>query len=133
MEKKTAYFGLKEFIKDMDLDDSDMLVGCDISDFPQLINSPNATIRIGNGEGEGELKIKKALNVAIDSMINNIRTSTGTSVYLKLTGDVSASDIQEMIDRTSMMVGNDISLFFAAKYDDSIEDYCNITIIYIED
>ena len=111
----------------------------DLINVPALINLDFADVstvmkdkgiaHIGIGEGKGDDKAMEAVQQAVSSPLLDTKIDGATDVIVNISGDISLIDVNEATSFVETQVGSDSNIIFGAMYDDSITDYCRITVI----
>ena len=111
----------------------------DLINLPALINLDFADVstvmkekgiaHIGIGEGKGDDKAMEAVQQAISSPLLETKIDGATDVIVNISGDISLIDVNEATSFVEQQAGNDSNIIFGAMYDDSVTDYCKITVI----
>ena len=111
----------------------------DLINVPALINLDFADVstvmkekgiaHIGIGEGKGDDKAMEAVQQAVSSPLLDTKIDGATDVIVNISGDISLIDVNEATSFVETQVGSDSNIIFGAMYDDTVADYCRITVI----
>ena len=81
---------------------------------------------IGIGEARGDDKAMEAVQMAVASPLLETTIEGATHVIINISGDMDANDAASYVQE---LTGEDANIIFGAMYDDTIADYCRITVI----
>ncbi len=111
----------------------------DLINLPALINLDFADVEtvmrdkglahIGIGSATGEDKALDAVRIAVESPLLETKISGASHVIINISGDISLMDANDAASYVQELAGDDANIIFGAKYDDSTEDFVNITVI----
>ena len=111
----------------------------DLINLPALINLDFADVQtvmrdkgiahIGIGEARGEDKAMEAVQMAVVSPLLETTIQGATHVIINISGDISLMDANDAASYVQDLTGEDTNIIFGAMYDDTVADYCRITVI----
>lgn len=111
----------------------------DLINLPALINLDFADVQtvmidkgiahIGIGESRGDNKALEAVQQAVASPLLETTIKGATHVIINVSGDISLIDANDAASYVQELTGEDANIIFGAMYDDSVADYCRITVI----
>ena len=111
----------------------------DLINLPALINLDFADVRtvmtdkgiahIGIGEARGDDKAMEAVQQAVSSPLLETTIKGATHVIINISGDISLMDANDAASYVQELTGEEANIIFGAMYDDTVADYCRITVI----
>ena len=84
---------------------------------------------IGIGEARGDDKAMEAVQQAVSSPLLETTIKGATHVIINISGDISLMDANDAASYVQELTGEDANIIFGAMYDDTVADYCRITVI----
>ncbi len=104
------------------------IINLDFADV-QTVMKDKGIAHIGIGEGKGDDKAIEAVRMAVESPLLETTISGATDVIINVSGDISMYDADDAANFVQQLTGDDVNIIFGAMYDDSVPDYCQITVI----
>ncbi len=104
------------------------IINLDFADV-QTVMRDKGVAHIGIGEGRGEDKATEAVKQAVESPLLETTISGATDVIINVSGGISLSDASDAASYVQEQAGEDVNIIFGAKYDESMEDKCTVTVI----
>ena len=111
----------------------------DLINLPALINLDFADVQtvmidkgiahIGIGEARGDDKAMEAVQQAVASPLLETTIKGASHVIINISGDISLMDANDAASYVQELTGEEANIIFGAMYDDSVADYCRITVI----
>ena len=111
----------------------------DLINLPALINLDFADVstvmkdkgmaHIGIGSAQGDDKAIEAVKLAVASPLLETKINGATHVIINISGDISLMDANDAASYVQELTGEDANIIFGAMYDDTVADYCRITVI----
>ena len=111
----------------------------DLINVPALINLDFADVEtvmkdkgmahIGIGSATGDEKALEAVKIAVESPLLETTIAGATHVIINISGDISLMDADEAASYVQNLAGENASINFGAKYDESMQDMAKITVI----
>lgn len=95
----------------------------------QTVMRDKGIAHVGIGVGTGDDKAMEAVKTAVSSPLLETTISGATDIILNITGDISLIEADEAAVYVQDLVGEDINVIFGAKYDETMNDVCTITVI----
>ena len=89
-----------------------------------LINLP-ALINLDFGDD----KAMEAVQQAVSSPLLETTIKGATHVIINISGDISLMDANDAASYVQELTGEEANIIFGAMYDDTVADYCRITVI----
>ena len=84
---------------------------------------------IGIGEARGDDKAMEAVQQAVSSPLLETTIKGATHVIINISGDISLMDANDAASYVQELTGEEANIIFGAMYDDTVADYCRITVI----
>ena len=91
----------------------------DLINLPALINLDFADIQ----------KAMEAVQQAVSSPLLETTIKGATHVIINISGDISLMDANDAASYVQELTGEEANIIFGAMYDDTVADYCRITVI----
>ena len=104
------------------------LINLDFADV-QTVMTDKGIAHIGIGEARGDDKAMEAVQMAVSSPLLETTIEGATHVIINISGDISLMDANDAASYVQELTGEDANIIFGAMYDDTIADYCRITVI----
>ena len=104
------------------------LINLDFADV-QTVMTDKGIAHIGIGEGRGDDKAMQAVQQAVASPLLETTIKGATHVIINISGDISLMDANDAASYVQELTGEEANIIFGAMYDDTIADYCRITVI----
>ena len=104
------------------------LINLDFADV-QTVMTDKGIAHIGIGEARGDDKAMEAVQMAVASPLLETTIEGATHVIINISGDISLMDANDAASYVQELTGEDANIIFGAMYDDTIADYCRITVI----
>ncbi|MCD8301110.1 MAG: cell division protein FtsZ [Clostridiales bacterium] len=111
----------------------------DLINLPALINLDFADVQtvmrekglahIGIGFATGDEKAIEAVKMAVASPLLETTIEGASHVIINISGDISLMDANDAASYVQELAGDEANIIFGAKYDDSIPDAAQITVI----
>ena len=111
----------------------------DLINLPALMNLDFADVEtvmrdkglahIGIGFASGDDKALEAVKTAVESPLLETNIAGASDVIINISGDISLMDANDAASYVQDLTGEEANIIFGAKYDDSAEDYVQITVI----
>ena len=109
----------------------------DLINLPALINladvqtvmTDKGIAHIGIGEARGDDKAMEAVQQAVSSPLLETTIKGATHVIINISGDISLMDANDAASYVQELTGEEANIIFGAMYDDTVADYCRITVI----
>ena len=103
-------------------------INLDFADI-QTVMKDKGLAHIGIGSGKGDDKASEAVQAAVASPLLETTIEGASHVIINISGDISLMDANDAASYVQELAGDDANIIFGAKYDDTIEDFVNITVI----
>ena len=104
------------------------VINLDFADV-QTVMKDKGIAHIGIGEGKGDDKAMEAVKMAVESPLLETTISGATHVIINISGDITLADASDAASYVQELTGEDANIIFGAMYDDTVADYCRITVI----
>ena len=104
------------------------LINLDFADV-QTVMTDKGIAHIGIGEARGDDKAMEAVQMAVASPLLETTIQGATHVIINISGDISLMDANDAASYVQELTGEDANIIFGAMYDDTVADYCRITVI----
>ncbi|MDO5338059.1 MAG: cell division protein FtsZ [Eubacteriales bacterium] len=104
------------------------LINLDFADV-QTVMTDKGIAHIGIGESRGDDKAMEAVQQAVASPLLETTIKGASHVIINVSGDISLMDANDAASYVQELTGEDANIIFGAMYDDTIADYCRITVI----
>ena len=104
------------------------LVNLDFADV-QTVMTDKGIAHIGIGEARGDDKAMEAVQQAVSSPLLETTIKGATHVIINISGDISLMDANDAASYVQELTGEEANIIFGAMYDDTVADYCRITVI----
>lgn len=104
------------------------LINLDFADV-QTVMTDKGIAHIGIGEARGDDKAMEAVQMAVASPLLETTIEGATHVIINISGDISLMDANDAASYVQELTGEDANIIFGAMYDDTVADYCRITVI----
>ena len=111
----------------------------DLINLPALINLDFADVstvmkdkgmaHIGIGNAKGDDKAIEAVKLAVASPLLETTINGASHVIINISGDISLMDANDAASYVQELTGEEANIIFGAMYDDTVADYCRITVI----
>jgi cell division protein FtsZ len=95
----------------------------------QTVMKDKGIAHIGIGAGKGETKASDAVKQAIASPLLETTINGATDIIFNITGEVSLLEAYEAAEYVQQLAGEEANIIFGARYDESMTDEANITVI----
>ena len=104
------------------------LINLDFADV-QTVMTDKGIAHIGIGEAKGDDKALEAVQQAVSSPLLETTIEGASHVIINISGDISLMDANDAASYVQNLAGEDANIIFGAMYDDTVADYCRITVI----
>ena len=104
------------------------LINLDFADI-QTVMRDKGIAHIGIGEARGDDKAMEAVQQAVSSPLLETTIKGATHVIINISGDISLMDANDAASYVQELTGEEANIIFGAMYDDTVADYCRITVI----
>ena len=104
------------------------VINLDFADV-QTVMKDKGIAHIGIGEGKGDDKAMEAVQQAVSSPLLETTIKGATHVIINISGDISLMDANDAASYVQELTGEEANIIFGAMYDDTVADYCRITVI----
>ena len=104
------------------------LINLDFADV-QTVMTDKGIAHIGIGEARGDDKAMEAVQQAVSSPLLETTIKGATHVIINISGDISLMDANDAASYVQELTGEEANIIFGAMYDDTVADYCRITVI----
>ena len=104
------------------------LINLDFADV-QTVMTDKGIAHIGIGESRGDDKAMEAVQQAVSLPLLETTIKGATHVIINISGDISLMDANDAASYVQELTGEDANIIFGAMYDDTVADYCRITVI----
>ena len=111
-----------------DLINMPALINLDFADV-QTVMTDKGIAHIGIGEARGDDKAMEAVQQAVSSPLLETTIKGATHVIINISGDISLMDANDAASYVQELTGEEANIIFGAMYDDTVADYCRITVI----
>ena len=121
--------GLQQAVQGItDLINLPALINLDFADV-QTVMTDKGIAHIGIGEARGDDKAMEAVQQAVSSPLLETTIKGATHVIINISGDISLMDANDAASYVQELTGEEANIIFGAMYDDTVADYCRITVI----
>ena len=104
------------------------LINLDFADV-QTVMTDKGIAHIGIGSAHGDDKANEAVQIAVTSPLLETTIKGASHVIINVTGDISLMEANEAASFVQDLAGENANIIFGARYDDSKQDECTITVI----
>ena len=104
------------------------LINLDFADV-QTVMKDKGLAHIGIGGATGDDKAIEAVKMAVASPLLETTIQGASHVIINISGDISLMDANDAASYVQNLAGEDANIIFGAMYDDTVADYCRITVI----
>lgn len=104
------------------------IINLDFADV-QTVMKDKGIAHIGIGEGRGEEKALEAVKMAVESPLLETNIQGASHVIINVSGAITLADTSEAAEYVQNLAGEDVNIILGAMYDESKEDFCNVTVI----
>ena len=104
------------------------LINLDFADV-QTVMKDKGMAHIGIGSAQGDDKAIEAVKLAVASPLLETKINGATHVIINISGDISLMDANDAASYVQELTGEEANIIFGAMYDDTVADYCRITVI----
>ena len=104
------------------------LINLDFADV-QTVMTNKGIAHIGIGSAHGDDKANEAVQIAVTSPLLETTIRGASHVIINITGDISLMEANEAASYVQDLAGENANIIFGARYDDSKQDECTITVI----
>ena len=111
-----------------DLINQPALINLDFADV-QTVMKDKGIAHIGIGVGHGDYKAVEAVKQAVTSPLLETTITGASHVIINISGDISLMDASDAAEYVQNLAGEQASIIFGAKYDDTVDDEVVITVI----
>ncbi len=95
----------------------------------QTVMKDQGIAHIGIGTGKGDDKASEAVKMAVESPLLETTISGAKHILLNVTGDIALADANDTASYVQSLTGADVNIIFGSRYDASMTDTCNVTLI----
>ena len=129
VRQSSAMYGQQQAVQGItDLINLPALINLDFADV-QTVMTDKGIAHIGIGESRGDDKAMEAVQQAVSSPLLETTIKGATHVIINISGDISLMDANDAASYVQELTGEDANIIFGAMYDDTVADYCRITVI----
>ena len=111
-----------------DLTNMPALINLDFADV-QTVMKDKGLAHIGIGMAKGDDKAIEAVKLAVTSPLLETTINGASHVIINISGDISLMDANDAASYVQELTGEEANIIFGAMYDDTVADYCRITVI----
>ena len=111
-----------------DLINMPALINLDFADV-QTVMKDKGLAHIGIGMAKGDDKAIEAVKLAVTSPLLETTINGASHVIINISGDISLMDANDAASYVQELTGEEANIIFGAMYDDTVADYCRITVI----
>lgn len=104
------------------------LINLDFADV-QTVMKDKGLAHIGIGSAKGDDKALEAVTLAVGSPLLETRIDGASHVIINISGDVSLMDANDAASHVQDLAGDNVNIIFGAKYDETMTDEVQITVI----
>ena len=104
------------------------LINLDFADV-QTVMKDKGMAHIGIGAATGDDKAIEAVKIAVASPLLETSITGASHVIINISGDISLMDANDAASYVQDLAGDDANIIFGAKYDETYQDACSITVI----
>ncbi len=104
------------------------LINLDFADI-QTVMKDKGLAHIGIGEAHGDDKALEAVKLAVSSPLLETTINGATHVIINISGDISLIDASDAASFVEDLAGDEANVIFGAKYDESMTDTAQVTVI----
>ena len=104
------------------------LINLDFADV-QTVMVDKGIAHIGIGHAKGDDKALEAVKQAVSSPLLETTIEGASHVIINISGDISLIEANDAASYVQELAGDDANIIFGAMYDDTVADYCRITVI----
>ncbi len=104
------------------------LINLDFADV-QTVMTNKGIAHIGIGSAHGDDKANEAVRSAVTSPLLETTIKGASHVIINISGDIGLMEANEAASFVQDLAGDNANIIFGARYDDSKQDECTITVI----
>ena len=104
------------------------LINLDFADI-QTVMIDKGIAHIGIGKAKGDDKAIEAVKQAVSSPLLETTIEGASHVIINISGDISLIEANDAASYVQELTGEEANIIFGAMYDDTVADYCRITVI----
>ena len=104
------------------------LINLDFADV-QTVMTDKGIAHIGIGTAHGDDKANEAVHAAVTSPLLETTIKGASHVIINISGDIGLMEANEAASYVQELAGESANIIFGARYDDSKQDECTITVI----
>ena len=104
------------------------LINLDFADV-QTVMTNKGIAHIGIGSAHGDDKANEAVKIAVTSPLLETTIKGASHVIINISGDIGLMEANEAASFVQDLAGEEANIIFGARYDDSMQDQCTITVI----
>ena len=104
------------------------LINLDFADV-QTVMTNKGIAHIGIGKAKGDEKAIEAVKQAVTSPLLETTIEGASHVIINISGDIGLMEANEAASYVQELSGDNANIIFGAMYDDTVADYCRITVI----
>ena len=104
------------------------LINLDFADV-QTVMKDKGIAHIGIGVGKGDDKASEAVQTAVTSPLLETTIQGASHVIINISGDISLMEANDAAMYVQELAGDTANIIFGARYDDTYQDECKITVI----
>ncbi len=104
------------------------LINLDFADV-QTVMTNKGIAHIGIGTAHGDDKANEAVKIAVTSPLLETTIKGASHVIINISGDIGLMEANEAASFVQDLAGDNANIIFGARYDDSKQDECTITVI----
>lgn len=104
------------------------LINLDFADV-QTVMTNKGIAHIGIGSAHGDDKANEAVKMAVTSPLLETTIKGASHVIINISGDIGLMEANEAASFVQDLAGENANIIFGARYDDTKQDECTITVI----
>ena len=104
------------------------LINLDFADV-QTVMTNKGIAHIGIGSAHGDDKANEAVRLAVTSPLLETTIKGASHVIINISGDIGLMEANEAASFVQDLAGENANIIFGARYDDTKQDECTITVI----
>jgi cell division protein FtsZ len=104
------------------------LINLDFADV-QTVMKDKGIAHIGIGTAKGDDKANEAVKMAVTSPLLETTIQGASHVIINISGDIGLMEANEAASYVQDLAGESANIIFGARYDDTNQDECTITVI----
>ncbi len=104
------------------------LINLDFADV-QTVMTDKGIAHIGIGTAHGDDKAIEAVKMAVSSPLLETTIVGASHVIINISGDIGLMEANEAATFVQELAGENANIIFGARYDETVQDECTITVI----